>query len=106
MPYARDVRPLVACECVSMCALGGRWVFERRECDEIAPEKALFHRIPGFDFRQNAACYDFIFVSVLHFGHTTRIVPFPRGTESSCPQCLQRKYFVVLRLDHFFFASS
>ena len=23
MPYARDVRPLVACECVSMCALGG-----------------------------------------------------------------------------------
>ena len=53
-----------------------------------------------------SACYDFIFVSVLHFGHTTRIVPFPRGTESSCPQFLQRKYFVVSRLDHFFFASS
>ena len=31
-----------------------------------------------------ADLYDFCFVSVLHFGHTTRSVPLPRGTDSTC----------------------
>ena len=73
---------------------------------EKRPSGALFLCELCFLSAGSRVGYDFIFVSVLHFGHTTRIAPFPRGTESSCPQCLQRKYFVVLRLDHFFFASS
>ena len=35
--------------------------------------------------------YDFFMVSVLHFGHTTRNVPLPRGTDSTVPQPLHLK---------------
>lgn len=35
--------------------------------------------------------YDFIVLSVLHLGHTTRSVPLPRGTDSTCPQPLHLK---------------
>mgnify|MGYP007122030593 CR=1 FL=1 len=38
--------------------------------------------------------------SVLHFGHTMRIVPLPRGIERICPHPLHRKYFVVLRFTY------
>lgn len=44
--------------------------------------------------------YDFFMTSVLHFGHTMRIVPLPRGIERIWPHPLQRKYFVVLRLTY------
>lgn len=44
--------------------------------------------------------YDFFMTSVLHFGHTMRIVPLSRGMERICPHPLQRKYFVVLRLTY------
>ena len=44
--------------------------------------------------------YDFFMISVLHFGHTMRIVPLSRGMERICPHPLQRKYFVVLRLTY------
>ena len=69
-------------------------------CDALRPRPFRLSRALLSDYQ------DFILVSVLHFGHTTRSVPLPRGTESSCPHFLQRKYFVVLRLTHFFFARA